>query len=391
MKRMLEPCKLFVIPSWYPSQVDPAAGTFFRDRARILQRAGMKVVVVTSLIHSLKTVNKAPLISSFQGQEQGLMTYRQESINWFPKLPLLSFWYYQYRIKRLCQRAIREQDKPRLVFINSSLWAGAALGKYFHRQGIPYVVSEHLKEFLAPGRFSFLQRKCINQSYRYAAWVIATSTALKKAIAAQFPEASNKLTVIPNPADIEAFQRRDSQLNPGTFRFVSVALFRPEKRLDILIKAFAQVAQRESGASLDLIGDGELRPKLKALTQALGISHQVRFCGYLSKKAVAQKLRHMHCLVLSSAEETFGVALVEAMAAGLPVVATRCGGPEDIVRPATGILTEPNNIDALAGAMIRVMQNYAQYSASQIRSVAEKYYSDSAFVTAIRGLCDPVE
>ncbi len=382
------------MPSWYPSQVDPTAGTFFRDRAKILQRYGFKVVVITSLIHSHKMLYRSdhpPLISASQGREQGVLTYRQESINWFPKLPLLTHLFYQQRIISLFKRAVTTQGAPQMVFINSSLWAGAAMGRFLMQQGIPYVISEHLKEFLPPVRLTYLQRKCINRAYRYTHGIIATSTALKKAIAAQFPEARGKLTVIPNPAEVTAFEIHHSFPSPGLFRFVAIALFRPEKRLEILIRAFAQIADYQPGITLDLIGDGALRQDLKALAQELGISRQVSFCGYLSKTAVARKLAQMHCLVLSSEEETFGVALVEAMAAGLPVIATRCGGPQDIIRPETGMLVEPNNVKALAAAMIGMMENYAQYSPDQIRAVAEKHYSDRAFASAINQLFNKIK
>jgi glycosyltransferase involved in cell wall biosynthesis len=98
---------------------------------------------------------------------------------------------------------------------------------------------------------------------------------------------------------------------------------------------------------------------------------------------VAEMLRHHHVLVLSSEVETFGVALVEAMTAGLPVIATRCGGPESIVSPDTGMLVKRNDSFKLAKAMQKMVDRYSTYDPNKIRQIALEQYGDKAYVARI--------
>ena len=99
---------------------------------------------------------------------------------------------------------------------------------------------------------------------------------------------------------------------------------------------------------------------------------------------MADILRDHDALVLSSDVETFGVVLVEAMTVGLPVIATKCGGPESIVLPETGILIETNNSTELYTAMKNIIDKYDEFDSIKIREIALKSYSDNAYGNNIR-------
>ena len=99
---------------------------------------------------------------------------------------------------------------------------------------------------------------------------------------------------------------------------------------------------------------------------------------------MADILRDHDALVLSSEVETFGVVLVEAMSAGLPVIATKCGGPESIVLPETGILVESNNKNKLYTAMKYMIEKYDDYDPKKIREIALKTYGDKSYARNIK-------
>ena len=101
-------------------------------------------------------------------------------------------------------------------------------------------------------------------------------------------------------------------------------------------------------------------------------------------------LRHHHVLVLSSEVETFGVALVEAMTTGLPVIATRCGGPESIVSLDTGMLVDPNDPVKLAKAMWKMIDLYSTYDPNKIRNIALEQYGDNAYVARITDMVSSI-
>jgi glycosyltransferase involved in cell wall biosynthesis len=150
-----------------------------------------------------------------------------------------------------------------------------------------------------------------------------------------------------------------------------------------LINAFAKLIEKMPDAVLTIVGDGPEKDNLKLLSRKLSISKRVNFTGYQRKPAVAEMLRHHHVLVLSSEVETFGVALVEAMTTGLPVIATRCGGPESIVSLDTGMLVKPNDPVKLAKAMRKMIDCYSTYDPNKIRNIALEQYGDKAYVARV--------
>jgi glycosyltransferase involved in cell wall biosynthesis len=91
-------------------------------------------------------------------------------------------------------------------------------------------------------------------------------------------------------------------------------------------------------------------------------------------------MHNSHCFVLSSNYETFGVVLIEALASGLPIVATSCGGPQEIVDESNGILVKPNCISSLSAGMRYMYINHVKYSRARLRADALKTYGPMAFV-----------
>ena len=376
--------KLLIIPSWYPSNIHPESGTFFRERALILQRHGFNITIAAHVVHSTRDVlkfkpdpnNGMPII------DNEMIVYKTEAVNSYPKLPKQAFKSYKKSISVLVQHIIAKQGQPDLVFIHSSLFAGASLATYLHEQSIPYMISEHLKEFIIADEWTSFQKICINNCYNYASRIIATSDALKNSIQSGFDISDEKIVLIPNPADVQSFSLKIEKIE-GPFTFIAIALLRQEKRLDILINAFAILIEKMPDAVLTIVGDGPEKDNLKLLSKKLDISKRVNFTGYQRKPAVAEMLRHHHVLVLSSEVETFGVALVEAMTAGLPVIATRCGGPESIISPETGVLVKPNDPVKLAKAMRKMIDCYSTYDPKKIRQIALEQYGDKAYVSRI--------
>jgi glycosyltransferase involved in cell wall biosynthesis len=378
--------KLFIVPSWYPSALAPESGSFFPERARILQRAGHEVTIVTVVVHPLQTGWRwyRHRNAASPQTENELLTYRREYLHLTPKAPRRSFARYQRHLIALFQQALRERGVPDGVLVHSSLWAGAALAGELRREAIPMAVSEHLKEFLLPDGFTPFQRNCIRKTYAVARRIIATSGALRTAIAEQFPAARDRLALVPNPADISAFPLRPTTAHPEEpFTLVSIALFRPEKRIDLLLRAFARVRRDHPEIRLHLVGDGPLRRALRRLARRLNLEDSVTFHGYLPKERAVGILHRSHALVLSSDVETFGVVLVEALACGLPVIATRCGGPEDIATEETGLLVPPGDEQALAQALRTMRETHRRYAPQRLRHIAETRYGDQAYVNAL--------
>jgi glycosyltransferase involved in cell wall biosynthesis len=139
---------------------------------------------------------------------------------------------------------------------------------------------------------------------------------------------------------------------------VCVAKFRPEKGHTVLLAAFDLVRRQVPGARLRLVGDGELEPELRADVAARGLDGMVEFTGAVPE--IWSVLATAHVFALPSLSEAFGIAATEAMAAGLPVVASDVGGLPELVTPGvTGELFPPGDHEALADHLTRLLRSPA--------------------------------
>jgi glycosyltransferase involved in cell wall biosynthesis len=163
------------------------------------------------------------------------------------------------------------------------------------------------------------------------------------------------LTLWSNPGGAE----RESGLREPT-RFVFVGRLVDWKAVDLLLLAFARVCARHP-ARLTIYGDGPMKVAWEDQSRRLGLTRIVRFAGWLSQRECSAALKEADVLVLPSLYECGGAVVLEAMACGLPVVATNWGGPADYIDPACGILVDPVDpnrfVDGLAQAMSRLARS----------------------------------
>ena len=135
--------------------------------------------------------------------------------------------------------------------------------------------------------------------------------------------------------------------------------------MDITIRAFAELCKTKEDVKLIIAGDGPQRDALGKLVEDLHLTKRIEFAGKLDRHAIKEVFAKSDCFVLMSRSETFGVVYIEAMASGLPVIATRCGGPESFVNENNGILVDVDSIDQLVEAMKKMMKT--KYDAKELR------------------------
>jgi glycosyltransferase involved in cell wall biosynthesis len=171
-------------------------------------------------------------------------------------------------------------------------------------------------------------------------------------------------TVIHNPLTPDYENAGGSPLpvgvRPGRKLLVAMGRLTHVKGFDLLLAAFAGVAEKHQDWDLVIIGEGELRSKLEAQREQLGLSQRVLLPGQLTNPFPL--LRRAQLFVLPSRSEGFPNVLIEAMACGVPVIATDCqSGPREIVRDGeNGVLVAAEDVGALAAALERLMADDAE-------------------------------
>ncbi|MFL5920695.1 MAG: glycosyltransferase family 4 protein [Gaiellaceae bacterium] len=199
---------------------------------------------------------------------------------------------------------------------------------------------------------------------------------------------SEQYRVIPNGVPLERFALPRA---PVRGRILMVGRLAPPKRPDLALRAFAVARGRVSGAELHVAGDGPLRSEAEALAAELGVAGSVRFLG--NRDDVPELLAQAECALLASDYEGCPLAVVEAMAASVPVAATAAGGTGELVRPgATGALAPKGDAEGLAEALLAVLDDPAAAAelGAEGRRDAERNLSLSRMVERLVALYDDV-
>ena len=171
-----------------------------------------------------------------------------------------------------------------------------------------------------------------------------------------------------------------------TFNFINIAFYRKNKNQNILIKAFSKSFRNKENIKLTIVGSGPEYDNLNELILNLGMQKQIILYGEANREEVRELLQTSDAFILSSEYETFGVVVIEAMACGLPVISTKCGGPESIIQDdKVGILTEINE-DSLSSALTFMYNNIENYDSKYIRKYVEDNFSEEAVYLQIQNI-----
>lgn len=367
----------------------PGMVSFFKDLALALKNEGLKVGVIFPEVRQLRKLSLDSLKSSYfqysSKAEDELPTLRMHGWNLFPKMMKLQMKAWCYFAQRLADRYVEQHGKPDIVHAQSCVWGGIAAREIAEKYSIPYCITEHRDTFVIKKVLGKDPAHCwstphIRHAFDKAASLISVSGVLRRSLVHYTQKNENEILHIPNPVDIEFFTPRKTSGRNNDFRFLTVARLIPRKNIAMLIRAFKKAFKGVPAVFLEIGGDGAEKENLVRLATELNIESQVRFLGELTRSQVSAAFQRASVFVLSSDNESFGVVCIEAMASGVPVISTRCGGSEDIITPEVGLFTEVGNEDAMAEALKKIYGSYQKYDPEIIRNLAIQKYSVQSVV-----------
>lgn len=330
-----------------PSAGSPLLGIFELDQARALQDAGLDVVYAALDVRSVR-----------HWRRWGVRHHDVDG------LPVVELNVPIGRVPRGLNNAVmarlwdgllavlvRRHGVPRLLHSHFLPWNASLVSRRGLRR-VPTVVTEHWSRLSGdiPADIRALGQVAFSGADR----VLAVSSPLTDVIEREFGVSAQ---VVPDIVDVELFGAVAlAEREPGV-RLVATGNLISRKNVDGLLRAFAQSAPGD--ARLVVIGDGEERAALETLAAELGIGERVRFTGRLSREEMLQEYAEATGFALASHAETFGVVWAEALVAGLPVLATRCGGPEDFVGGHNGVLVD-DRPEAIAAGLEELCRGITQ-------------------------------
>ena len=243
---------------------------------------------------------------------------------------------------------------------------------YAKRKKIPLIASYHGDMIDIYGRFIsktlvYFYNKLVNKLLSYADVIISPSECYidESRFLGKYRD---KVVVIPNGINVDEFDapysKEECREQLGLPLSENIILFlgglNPHKGPDVLLKAMPQIIKEVSNTELVFVGRGTMKKELEMVSKKLGVDEYIRFAGFVEdafEKAVYYKAADVFVLP-STGPEAFGIVNLEAMACGVPIVASKIGGIPDVVRDGeNGVLVPPRDSEALADAIIYLLKN----------------------------------
>jgi L-malate glycosyltransferase len=398
--------KILVIPSWYPRPDDRINGSFFQEQARLVSALfDVKVLIVRFAARpSIRTFFRKPVATS----QDWLRFYCQKTVRTrlpdeevFLNPPLVE---YGMRVLGLTQRQRYERRlnaymaaldeliaagwKPDLVHAHSVSLAGLVAQRIKDVYGIPYVITEHMPFALT--NYPEYMRGDIKQAFERAAVVLSLSYDKIRQLGMSGIDVEPN--VIFNYVDEKRFDKVCPPYHPGeALQLITIGAASHLKDHRTLLRALTVLKRRKVPFSMTLIGLrvwGELYEDTLDFIRRNDLEGDVTVIDRIERDRVAEYLKRHNIFLMTSIAEGFPISVLEAMACGLFVVATRHGGTEDILIPETGALVEVKNFQKIADVLSDVYSGAIRFEPRAIREYVVSLCGSAAFAERLSGYYD---
>lgn len=375
---------ILMLPSWYPEQPEGFQGSFFREQAEALARAGDRVGVLAIRgfpIYQARAFATRPS-GLRESDESGVAVVRGDALLPVPKLHGMNMRALERAWTRAFERYTAQHGRPDVLHAHSMFPAGVVAARLSRRTGIPLVITEHRPSFADRAR-SGVDGRMARSSADTAARLVAVSPGFAEALNEAYGRtdwgAESGLLA-------PGFERSEARTPPdGPVVFGHVSHLDPGKRVDMLISAFASTFGDDPDVRLRIIGGSEHLPELYALAGSFGLSN-VDFVGPVPRDRIAEEFARMHVFVLPSDAESFGTVFWEALALGVPLIATATWGGTRAIRPETGLLVPIGDEAALAGALGEMRHRHSEYRPDSLRELSLATCGERSFVSRSHAL-----
>ncbi|UZI31286.1 glycosyltransferase family 4 protein [Streptomyces sp. CA-278952] len=349
--RTTEPADLAVITPWYPSPNNPFAGSFVQaateavagnyGRVSILHTEDWAGSADPMLEDAIKVtadrfLDRRDLVPVLETPEGSLtrvpvpLTTRRRYASWVGA-----------QTSALRRTLPTGRIESPVIHAHTAIYGGV-MAMRLAQPDARIVVTEH-STFLAKIFKQPAGRKLYNQVLNRADEFLCVGSYLRDQIVQEFPHHADKIRVVPNVINFEQFTP-EAKPSEKLLKWLYLGRLIPHKGVKTLLEAFAEVAASEPEATLTMVGSGNLQEELIARGQELGLGGRFRILPPVRPEEVNGLMHQYDLLVHPSHFETFGMTIVEANAAGLPVLVTRSHGPEETLA----------GIEDLAGALMDV-------------------------------------
>lgn len=387
--------KILLIPAWYDKS-NPQTGSFFHEFAQALGRVHEVTLLKAEYYSFSQSIPKDKEDASKN------RTFHYEEFFFKNKIPLkVSNSAVKIERKRMFKKALKFIDQIQkkngafdVVHLLSACHMITPLiaDEIARKNNIPLVITEHFSgfnrmsnDFYQPFATMEEVKSIVSKSSLRLAVSEGSAAIYQEFFGCSFQKCHN---LIPNHFVPEIL----SLPNTKSFEFLMIGYLNENKGQLRVIAAFKELVSKypKSEISLKIIGKGQLKKDIEGFISSNKLQKRVSLIDEVSREDIVKCFDHCHVLISASLIETFGLTIVEAMFRGRPSIATKSGGPNEIINESNGILIDPGDLLQLIGAMEEMFLNYKQFNASEISQKAVELYSENAILQSMNAYYEKV-
>ena len=361
---------IFMIARGFPTKDDPQWGCFEKDQAEALVALGHRATVLCvdtrfrlkwrKLGMTEQVVNGVHYYNSFWAPAAII-----KLLGGFPMVDKLK----ETQLWRIYNKAIRQDGMPDVLY--GQFFFNTALALTIReRTGVPVVGIEHAARFNAKQLDAETQR-IATKVYSNIDAAVVVAQSLQESLKRHFGIDS---AIVHNMAGKEFFYQPKA-VKDGRLHYIATGSLIHRKGFDLLVKAFAKADLDKACWKLDIVGGGPERGKLQKMIDEAGLSANITLVGQHTKTEIAAMLQQSDVFVLPSRNENFSVAVLEALACGLPVIASICGGIRECIDERNGLLFPVDDVDMLTKALQQMQESHNKYDRQHIANDCQKRFS----------------
>lgn len=372
---------ILMIPSWYGTKKAPLLGSFYKEQAEELAARGHRVAVLYAEVGgSFRPADNQRMHDVVNGVE----TYIWVKPNLTPRWEKGRCLQRTRMLEKMYRQLEKTWGRPDVVNLRSSLQGYEAV-TLCRRHRLPLFFMEHSSFVVTEGEGSAARKRL------YAVMDAANVNACvgSRLMAVMQPyKADTRL--IPDFVDERRFFIRDKEDPNAPFTFAAMGQLRPIKGHDTLIRAFARLRQlTDRPVRLRIAGSGGLREYLQGIIHEEGLEDVCHLVGNIPREQVVDFMNDCDCFVCSSRTEMLSCVLHECAACGRPAIGTMCGGPQDILTEETGMLVPVDDVEAMAQAMLTMLDKASTYDRQAIRRhIIDKFGRDTVCDAILQACAD---
>jgi len=364
--------KILWLCSWYPGNTEPFNGDFVQRHARAAALYNDIYVIHVTGDPSGKIGETLKEIKESEGVKEHIVYFKKSS-SLFGKM--MSHYRWLALSKQAIRRYIIENGNPDLVHVQVPMKAGVAALWLKKRFKISFVVTEHWGIYNDVEVHNYdskspMFKRYTKKIFDEAAGFISVSKYLAEGVNRLVTK--KEYEIVPNTVDNRLFFYKEKET--ALFQFIHVSNMVPLKNVEGILRAFKLLLEQNDKARLVMVGDTE--SSVRDIATKIGLTElNVSFRGEVPYQQVAIEMQESNGLILFSNIENSPCVIGEALCCGLPVIVTNAGGIPELVNEQNSMMVEPKDEKALAGAMLKMMNNYAGYDRKKIAENAISKFS----------------